>query len=284
MKPLTIKEVRARYNQEKPKFIGLKNSQGEWVVSLNTPKIKPDDRKKEMEKFFLKTSVPDGIYFFISKESLMKNTPEYVTEVVKGDPRNLPALQDAPKVTIQKQATQDVWDMNTALDKETQIIRLTFRNTYLEEEILELKARIRELEAELATPLEDDQDKKSETKDLMDGVKSILEMVTPVVDDHFKLRREELAVKKQQLGGHPGASGAPEPKRLQQTATMRGDGGVPVSDPGYEEYFANVVENAPQELLDLECDYLESVDPQLYQTLWDKYNPEEPEEENGSGA
>jgi soluble cytochrome b562 len=271
--PVTIKQLRARFNKEHPKIIGLKNDQGQWPVATNPPAMKAEVRMKQIEAYLAKESTPDGIYFFIEKEG-MKNAPETVTPVAKGDVRNLPALQEpAQKVIVQKVATQDVWDMDTALDKETQIIRLTFRNTYLEEQIAELKSRIRELEEELAQPLEDDDTEKSDTKDMMDGFKSIVETLTPVIDKHFEQKDRELSIKEKMIVSNGSAQRTL--RQAAQTADTRTDGGLPCNDPGYEEYFKAVLETGTDAEYDTECNYLESVNPALYEELDEKYNTEE---------
>jgi hypothetical protein len=276
-KMFTVNQIRSRFNKEKPRYIGLKNQSGQWPVPINSPSIKAEQRMKQIENFFSKDSTPDGIYFFIQKDSLTPNSPEIVTQVGKGDTRNLPALTEQPRQTLQVTPTKDVWDLKTALDKETQIISLTLQLQFIQDQNIELRRRIKELEEQ--RPLQDDEEKKSDGKAMMEGLKEIIEIATPVIDKYFDHDDRKLKLREAQLNGSS-PSGRRETRLLTQSASQRTDGGVPVDDPGYEEYFKVVVEQGTDPQFDHECNYLESVNPALYQILMDKYNPVE-EETNG---
>lgn len=276
MKALTIQQVRARFNKEKPRFVGLKNDKGQFVVPMNTPKIKPADRIKEMERFFDKESTPDGVYYFITKESLVANHPEIETPVAKGKVTDI-VLKEKPSAAIITAKTEDVWDLRTALDKSIEIVQLTMENKQLKEENADLRKQIQELSSQLG---EEDENKQPDMNKTIEGVRNLLQTIAPSIDRHFDLKKEELDVKRLQI------QVAQSIHARQSNEAQRDDGGVPVNDPRYEEYFKLVCDEGTEEQFDYECDYLERTNPELYQEFAVKYEIEvQPEGENdGKGS
>lgn len=278
VKPLTIQQLRARFDKEKPKFIGLKNEAGQWVVPRNTPKITTAKRMQEIEAFFKKDSTPDGVYFFVTKESLQTNSPETITPVSKGDISAV-ALREAPQpahVTIHPSRTETVWDLHTAVDKLSYINKLELENTNLKAENKELLEENEELRGKI--PQEGE--KKEGLSESLKGIKDLAEVLLPSLDKHFSQRDKMLSLREQELAiirqrGTQRANGSE-----QNTAEKRSDGGVPVADPGYEEYFAKVVKHGSDEQLDHECEYLEATAPELYKEFEVKYDLAE-EQSNG---
>ncbi len=272
MSNLTIQKIRARFNREKPKFIGLKNQAGDWEVTMNNPKIKADKKMLEIEKFFAKESTEDGLYYFIQKESLNGKVKERSTPVAKGRVENLPAVQQQPQVIIQERATEEVWDMSTALDKSTQIIRLEFRVENLQRENADLKKEVERLkESELS--------EEDSTSDTLKQFKELAEtFIMPMADKYFTQTDDKIKLEKERLQlARAGRGGLPA-RRTQVAADTREDGGIPADHPKYEKYFKMVVEEGSNEQLDNECNYLEEVDPEYYKELAKKYGVEEQEE------
>lgn len=289
--PLTLKQVQTRFNKDQPKFVGLKNANGEWEVAYNSPKISSKKRMLDIAKHFSKESTPDGIYFFVTKETLHKDHPERSVPVAKGNVRNLPAVVDPPKVTVQERATEEVWDLKTALEKSTDLIRLDFQNQALAKENKELMEEIIRLREK-----SEEKDPEKESSKAISQFKEIAEMFRPIVDEHFKLKKDRNEIDKRKLALMERGKG---PARRQPASDEREDGGFPVDHPKYEKWFALVVAEGTNEELDNECNYLEQADPEYYKELAEKYgvaeapgsegeDPEddntEEEEDDGSGS
>jgi len=269
-KPFTIQQIRARFNKEKPKFIGLKNQEGQFEVPMNSPGITAEKRMQAIEAHFKKDSTPDGVYFFITRESLLKNSPERVVPIAKG---NVGAIQliEAPRqpVTVQNSKTETVWDSKTAIDIVSTKNQLEYENKVLREEISALKKQVAELEAELDG--EDDDEGGTTPKQvngIISGIKELSETFLPYIDKHFELEEKKLAIR--------GSNGQPV---VQRNPNARSDGGIPHTAANYEIYFSRVVQEGTDEQLDHELEYLENANPSLCQALCAKYGIEDDEPE-----
>ncbi len=141
------------------------------------------------------------------------------------------------------------------------------RNKQLEEELDTLDAQLAE-----------GNDGSSKGSKITDGIKQLIDTVTPVVDKHFELREKELNQRERYLQGNGRSNGSV--KRMNRAApATREDGGVETTDPGYEEYFLNVWDQGTEQDFDYECDYLEKTNPELYAQLNEKHGIDAPEEE-----
>lgn len=277
VQPLNIKQLRIRFDKEKPKFICLRNDEGSTEIPWNNINTKPAVRMKEIEDFFKKDSTPDGLYYFVQRESFTGNTKERQTPVAKGDVTKV-ATREKPAPIIMHEKAEEVWDFSTALDKSTQIITLTLQLRIATQELQQARRTIAELEAELDGLGEGGEEPGGSSK-TMDGIKQLIDTVQPVVDKHFELREKELNQRERYLTQNSGRRGT-RITRESPADGSREDGGVPVTDPGYEKYFADVHQNGSQDQFEYECDYLEQTSPELWEQFRVKYEIEDEPEEN----
>lgn len=257
MKPLTIQEVRKRFNKEKPKFICLKNDKGQSVVQQNNPKINAEKRMKQMEQYFENDSTPDGIYYFVSKNSLQRNAPETETPVAKGTvPAEVPALRERI-ITIQPSQTESVWTAKEAVVHLTENERLKLQLEAKEDELKRLKVQLAE---------DDDDDDDEAPQDVTATFKPLLELLSPLADRYFDDRKDARALKMRQLDilekqgaarqvEEPGADEAPDPGNT----------------PEYVAYWEELVADNDRQEIEEELELLERDFPELYQKVCAKY-------------
>ncbi len=277
MKPLTIKELRTRFNKEKPKFIGLKNDKGEWSVPMNNPKIKPGTRMNEIENLFSKESTPDGIYYFISRDSMLKTAPVIETPVAKGTV-TAQMMEAAPARTVIQPSPmrkdESVWTPKEAVEHLTEVERLK----------LQLASKDDELKRFKAEQLEEDnlpeEEPPLDTKTFIDSIKGLAEVFAPALDKYLDTENRKLAIKERQLGIMENrrriAAGAAS---ATQTGNRRPDGGLFVDDPGYEDYFRALYEADDDAQLNNELDMLEQNEPEIYAQMIEKYPLDDAEEQ-----
>jgi len=276
--PLKITELRKRFDAEKPKYICLRNDQDETEVPWNPVNMTPEKRMKEIEAWFKRESTPDGLYYFIQKDSNVSSAKERRTPVAKGNIKTL-VLREKPQErtqTLQVKATE-VWDMNTALDKMSQIAELKFENRFLSEENIYLKKRVAELEAELDEVTPEPDEKTGGAKGAIESLKGLAEIFTPALEKHLELKEKEINQRERYMTSRPSGRAALS-GRASRNGSDREDGGIPANDPGYEEYFCRVMDEGSDEEFDMECDYLEKTSPELYARFNEKYELDAEEE------
>lgn len=260
MKPLTIQEIRKRFNKEKPKFICLKNDKGQTVVARNNPKINAEKRMKEMEQFFENESTPDGLYYFISKNSLQATSPEMETPVAKGTvPSEVPALRE--RVIVQTTPTENVWTAKEAVLHLTENERLKLQLEAKEKELQEIKRKQLQENDDLYD--DDDEEPGADIASIFSGLKEIL---PTLADRWFDDRKEARALKARQLDLYERThlNGATQQQDEE-------DAPEPAETPEYVAYWDELVQDNDQEAIDEELDLLEKEFPELYQKVCAKY-------------
>jgi len=254
----SLAQIQKIFADEKPPFVALRNAKNASVVPWNSPSITESERFKAIEKKLRSPSTPDGVYYFLYKDSINKNILESVTAVGKGNYTN--TVQVA---SIAATPSESVWSVHQALDILTAKNFLELRVKQLEQLVTDQASYIKELEEKVP------QEQLQENGNFLGDLTQFANMVIPIVDGFMKLEKQKLELKERQLNER-GAAVAP----VDDGIKYREDGGVSFDDPHYPEYFDTVYNQGGDDLLDYELNVLEQNNPNLYAQFVEHYKIE----------
>jgi hypothetical protein len=188
MNTLTVKELENLLRSEPFKYVSLVDDAGNTIVPFNNPKIKIDQRKKEILSQLRSASLPDGLYTFKYKQGIENNNIKcyYVTKgrgVVVGPA----ALQEKPEQKVIHIKEENVLSYASALEMQQKIATLTAQNLALTKENDELAAELDEME-EGGGPLQEGNIEKG-----FGFLEKIFEKAVPLADKYFEQREREVS-------------------------------------------------------------------------------------------
>lgn len=253
-----ITDIKAIFKDQSPKFVSLKNANGEFIIHWNQPKHPAADRFKEIIAFLEKKSVPAGIYFFCTRTSVMKSAQELRYPIsIKGAKLSEGSADPVPAVT------QSVWSFNQALDIISERNRLQMLCDLKDKEISELQRQVSELMTEI-DELEKQPPALSEKQsDAASWIKDLKETIAPLADVYFEQRDRQLTIEERKAGIDRSA-------KLRKV--IRNDGGLLPSDPGYQKYFEAILASGNDDHINQELDFVEKSFPEVYKRICQVYN------------
>lgn len=249
VKVYTLEELKAIYEAEKPKYLGLKSPGGTFEVVYNGTKISNDTKWKEIEKALKKKTLPSGIYYLVSKANYSKNTTEHVHPVGVGNY----SLADVDPEPIKNRAEkiQSIWTPDEAVKIISEKNRLEYELTEAKKKIQDLEEHISELEEEISQA-ETTQELSEEQKP-GGWIEKIIELGTPLVNKYFEQRDQEIKLLSQKLNS-------------QSQSTRKNP-----DDPEYMEYLQKIIQNGGTIELETEMLYLKNNYPAFYFDLCKMY-------------
>lgn len=271
------------FKEEKHKFVALVDNDGRFIVPFNSPGITAAKRFSEIQTKMKNTSVKDGVYFYLYKDTLKPEAIEYRVAVAKGNVSNLPVKPADQHITVMSESVWTPQQAITVLSENAvnKILMDDYKKT-----IEEQRTYIKELEDEL-----DEYDNNPENTGMGEGnfitqLTQFTEFIAPTIDEFVKLEKEKINLKKLELGlpaeeekkspaSRTRQNGSANKTTLQEKQEMlREDGGVKFDHPKYEEYFANLVAEANDQIFSYELNALAEADEELYNQLCEKYQIE----------
>jgi hypothetical protein len=195
MKIYTIEQFKSIQENQKYKYIGLFNQQGQGLIPFNTNKTTPAQRLREIETRLTSEALPDGYYFIKCKNSVYKATPSDDYAILKGEQLSENKTQViAPVQIVEKQAFQpEVLTYDGALKLQVELERLKFENSNLKKQIEQLENEIEE-----KTVLSEDAE-PSVMENAKNWLTEILAIGAPLLDKHFALKEQALQLKAYEL-------------------------------------------------------------------------------------
>lgn len=276
IKTFKLEELKRMFNKERHKFVGLQNDSGQFIVPFNTPAVKSTVQFAKIEEALKKESIPDGVYYYVHKDSLIKTAPIYEHMIVKG---NKALLKEKPQQhVVISSATEQVWGVNEVVEKLNYINKLEMKVEQLEKQA--------QLDAAYIAELEGKQPELGEGN-VSNMFKDISETFAPIIDKYFEQEDKRLALKTAQFSRAMNQNRQQIPIQMKRPAVvstpgLREDGGVPTDSANYREYFERVYNLNDDATLDYELTILEKSNPQLYQTLCNEFNIDTAENEEGN--
>lgn len=212
MKVFSIKAIFEIQEEQKYKYIGLYDQNGEKVIPFNSNATSANERLKEIETRLLSEGLKDGFYNVCCKNALKGGAADNYC-IKKGE--NL-SEQANVNIPIVQQLPPDLLSYSQALKLNVDVARLELENKALKKEIELLK-----------TELTENQNLLSEESDepipgMMENAKSFLSdamgFIAPLLDKHFELKEKQLGLQAIQIQHRLGTdTKKPSPEQKQQT-------------------------------------------------------------------
>lgn len=217
MKVFSIKAIFEIQEEQKYKYIGLYDQNGEKVIPFNSNATNANDRLKEIETRLLSEGLKDGFYNVCCKNALKGGTADNYC-IKKGE--NL-SEQANVNIPIVQQLPPDLLSYAQALKLNVDVERLKLENAALKKEIDVLRAELKEHESMLS------EESEEQAPGMMENAKSFLSdamgFIAPLLDKHFELKEKQLglqAIQIQQKLGQDTKRPSPEQKQTRiKTAT-----------------------------------------------------------------
>lgn len=231
----TFDEFKAIQQDQKHPYVGLFNMDNSRLVAFNKHGKGTVEKMKEIERALDSPSLTDGVYIIRGKNSLGKDIAPFDYLTVVGDPE-IKTLNDAEPTFESKNVP--VTSYQEALKSANKITALTFEIAALKKENSELTDQLKDAETaiELWEQEEPAEPGLSENKhwvsELTTWGQNIIEMLTPALDEHMKLRRKKLDLMEMRMkhqAGNPQKNG-------QQTKEEVPEGAVDYADKKIREY------------------------------------------------
>lgn len=205
MKSYTINQIRDIQKKQKYLYIGMQDEEGNTIVPFSTNKTTPATRLNTIETRLASPGLPDGEYYVVCKNSVLKTVPPDKYLIIKGKPtkqlqENAPAAA-ATSIPIKEDPADpkavNFLSYEAALELRVLNEKLLIENLQLEKEVAELKSYIEELEGE------QDESILSESNDLLSQGKtflnSLMEFGAPLIDQYFDQKNKDRDLREKQL-------------------------------------------------------------------------------------
>ena len=193
MKVFSIKAIFEIQEEQKYKYIGLYDQNGEKVIPFNSNATSANERLKEIETRLLSEGLKDGFYNVCCKNALKGGAADNYC-IKKGEnlsentTANIPIVQTLPP---------DLLSYAQALKLNVDVERLKLENQSLKKEIETLKAEIKESESLLS------EESEEAAPGMMENAKSFLSdamgFIAPLLDKHFELKEKQLGLQAIQI-------------------------------------------------------------------------------------
>lgn len=244
----SIAEIKKIFREEKPRFVSLRDSNGMYVCTWNSPTVKLDAKFKEIIDTLNKSTLDPGIYYYIQKNAhtKTKDTTEQVFPIAVGNVQELkeaPAPAPLPEVWTQKQALEILDEKN----------RLFYELQTANKRIQELESQLQEYETETEELSEEEPDQASSW---IDGLNKIVKTLAPSIDKHFELQEKKLKILEMKFN-------RPE---LQEKS-----GRILPMDPQYADYLDQLIRSNDLESITSELTFLRDKYPETFKKVVDQY-------------
>lgn len=194
MKVFSIKAIFEIQEEQKYKYIGLYDQNGEKVIPFNSNATSANERLKEIETRLLSEGLKDGFYNVCCKNALKGGAADNYC-IKKGE--NLSENTTA-NIPIVQQLPPDLLSYSQALKLNVDVERLKLENSALKKEIEQLRLEKREHEISMLN-----EEEEEATPGLMENAKSFLSdamgFIAPLLDKHFELKEKQLGLQAIQI-------------------------------------------------------------------------------------
>lgn len=160
---------------------------------------------------------PPGVYVIKARNSTSEKSPD---QFVIDTTNNLGEPKPGQQVVYKEPASDKLLENQKILDLTVKVKELEMQNDFLNRQIEELETEIEELETKLAAAPE--LGEQAPAPGLLESAKdflgSLMEFGAPLLDQHFKLKQQQLEIERMKLGAR---RPAPNPAQAQQNENVK---------------------------------------------------------------
>jgi len=266
--------IRKLIQEEKPRFICLRDPEGKPVLPWNIPG-KMQQRLKEIPEALQRKSLADGIYQVGIRNNLGKTYPERFFPIAKGkvnleDPN--PVITSSPKAD-----PEQVWTASKAVEILNEKNRLELEKEQLEEKLKQLQADLQEQEEELE---EEEEEETSMGSHIIDGLTILSEVFSPFLKKHQELSEQKIKLAERKIKLEEIKAQRSYASKLEAEG-IRPAGRPDARDPLYNRYLAGLIQEGKEQELMQELEYLAEADPEKYNLVISNLNQDTNQPTNG---